>query len=630
MRALIVTTPIRPRPTSTPPFGSLAILKFMHRNGYADTGFYHIDALRPDFDEAVRHIVSLRPQVLGISAVVSTAFDYTRRLANAVKAALPDCLIVVGGNLAASAEVLLRRSAVDLCVTGEGEECFLAIVKQAETTRTPLDFTAIPGLVLIGGNDELVNTGYPMQLPASQIFDIDWTDLGVACDLDIYIYDPLREGDEEFWLTREPRAHEPHRRGQKVVTIRCSKGCVARCTFCHRFDRGIRYIPVDLLVERLSQLQKTHDVGFFAVGDENFGTDKRWLTEFCTKVKPLDMLWRVTGMRVNCVNPELIAMMRDAGCVTLMYGMETGSDKMLQVMEKKVKLQDNYNAMEWTVNAGLYTVVQLVLGMPGESRQTVDETIGFCKFAMTLSPTQNPNDLSINYAQALPGTPLYDFARARGMIRPGLDGEEGYLAQISDRDAHDETSTLNFTDQPILTARTWRPLITVEVNYAYVKKYGIEHYRSVLLNDTNFFKRKRKRAIDGYFANPRQVVDRSLATDSLHEIKESMELDDEAPRLPGLLQMVKSRNLGLALICYPVLAYRLRHLLPMMVLLKVGREAGPKAVVKLVAEWLGHQLRFGKPAGLAIEYRSLRKVVDSAPELSALDSAAMVPLRKGR
>jgi len=629
MKALIVTTPIRPRPTSTPPFGSLAILNFLRRNGIEDVDYYHIDALRPDFQDAVSHIVARNPRVLGISAVVSTAFGYTRRLADAVKAALPGCLIVVGGNLAASAEVLLRRSKVDICATGEGEECFLAVVRRAETTIDPNDFHDIPGLVYLDRSGAMVNTGYPPSLPASRIFDIRWEDLDTTGTLDIYIYDPLREDEEEFWLTREPRAAQPHRQGKMLATIRCSKGCVARCTFCHRFDKGIRYIPVDLLVKRLEELRDRHNVGFFVVGDENFGTDKRWLAEFCEKVKPLDMLWRVTGMRVNCVNPELIEMMRDAGCVTLMYGMETGSEKMLQVMEKKVKLIDNYNAMEWTVEAGLYTVVQLVIGMPGETTQTIRETIEFCKFAMTLAPHQNPNDLSINYAQALPGTPLYDFARSHGMIAAGLEGEDRYLSQISNRDAHDETSTLNFTDVPVLTARTWRPLVTIEVNHAYVEKYGLDHYRRVLLNDTNYFKRKRKRPIDGYFANPKQLVERSLAVDSLHDTKEAMELEGDAPSLPPLASLLRQRNLGLAIICYPVQAYRLRHFLPLLVLLKVVGESGPGPAWRLLRQWLAAKLS-GTRTQKEGTYRSLRKLVEETGGLEGLDSPAMVPLRKGR
>ena len=136
------------------------------------------------------------------------------------------------------------------------------------------------------------------------------------------------------------------------------------------------------------------------------------------------VLWCAGAVRTKTVSPDMIAMMKDAGCVSLSYGMETGSPSILEVMEKKTSLQDNMNAQKWTVEAGFNTVVQLVLGMPGESPKTVRETTEFCKYCFTLSPTLNPNNFSINYAQALPGTPLYEYARRSGLIESGLDGEE--------------------------------------------------------------------------------------------------------------------------------------------------------------------------------------------------------------
>ena len=103
------------------------------------------------------------------------------------------------------------------------------------------------------------------------------------------------------------------------------------------------------------------------------------------------------------------------------------------------------------------------------------------KYCNTIDPRQNPNDLSINYAQALPGTPLYEFARSKGMIGRSLEAEEAYLLSISDRDAHDEYSALNFTDYPKLICETWRPLITIENNYHYVETFGLDHYLDHLL-----------------------------------------------------------------------------------------------------------------------------------------------------
>ena len=134
MNVMLITTPIRPTPTNFPPIGSLSIISYLKRHGIDDVEFYNIDANRPSFEAALAHIVAHNPDVLGISSVVSTAYEYTLRISLAVKKALPDTLIVLGGNLAASAEVILRRTGVDICVLGEGERVFLDIVRRAEMT----------------------------------------------------------------------------------------------------------------------------------------------------------------------------------------------------------------------------------------------------------------------------------------------------------------------------------------------------------------------------------------------------------------------------------------------------------------------------------------------------------------
>lgn len=626
MKTVLVTTPIRPKPTVTPPFGVLAILQYLRKNGVEDVEFYHIDGIRPSYEDVLAYFREKKPSVVGISSVVSTAYAYTKRLAQTIKRMHPDTLIVVGGNLAASAEVLLRRAGVDICVTGEGEQTFLEIVRRAETTRVPADFGDIAGIAYLDGSGRLRTSCYAESLPADQVFDIRWEDLSAAADIGIYIYDPLIPGEEEYWLRDDPRARDPHRRGRKLATLRCSKGCVARCTFCHRWDKGIRYIPVDILVERVKELIDKYNVGFIAVGDENFGTDRRWLAEFCSKIKPLDILWRVAGMRVNCVSPEIIAMMRDAGCVTIMYGMETGSERIIKIMEKKVRIQDNYDALAWTIDAGLYTVVQLVVGMPGETRETIDETIAFCKFALTRARRQNPNDLSINYAQALPGTPLYEFARAHRMIGSGIDGEEAYLLRISDKDAHDEVTTLNFTDASDLECQTWRTRIQIETNYHYVRTFGLSHFHRVLLNDSNFFRRPRRES--GFFANPKRLVDRSIAVDTINEDREIIDLD-VAARLPSLWSLLANGNLGMAVICYPVLFYRLRGILGTMVLIRAAVRNGPLYALGLLLRHWRHAFNGVRRKRMVESYRSLRKIVNE-DNVGGENDPTMAVLRQGR
>jgi radical SAM superfamily enzyme YgiQ (UPF0313 family) len=259
-----------------------------------------------------------------------------------------------------------------------------------------------------------------------------------------------------------------------------SKGCVARCTFCHRWDKGFRQIPPEKVIGRIKYLMERYNVGFIRFGDENFGSDRKATEEIIRLIKPLDVLWKVGGVRACSVDLGLLKRMRDAGCTGLYYGFESGSPDILQVMEKKLELEDNYNAARWMHEAGLFTIYQLVLAMPGENHRTVSETIDMVKSITEFLPDPPYKRLSINYIQALPGTPVYEYARAKGMIGPRPeDDEEKYLVKISDVDAGDDTKFLNFTKFSYLTVQTWRMRILYEATahwYRYRRLRKLQMY----------------------------------------------------------------------------------------------------------------------------------------------------------
>lgn len=132
MKLIICTTPIRPEPTEYPPFGSMAVIQSLQSAGY-EPYFYDIDGLRPTFEEVSQFFSDRAPDVVGISAVVSTAYAYTKMLSQAIRNRSPNTKIVVGGNLAASSEILLRFCEVDACVVGEGENVIVNLVKYWES-----------------------------------------------------------------------------------------------------------------------------------------------------------------------------------------------------------------------------------------------------------------------------------------------------------------------------------------------------------------------------------------------------------------------------------------------------------------------------------------------------------------
>jgi len=522
MKIVICTTPIRPVPTVFPPFGSMAIIHALKDAGY-ESEFYDIDGMRPTDEEVERHFAATKPDVLGISAVVSTAYAYTKKLVRIVKKVSPNTRIVLGGNLAASAEILHRLAGVEICVIGEGEIVVVNLMRELERMiGRPLDTNAlelIKGITYLREDGVMAFAGYETRIPAEEVFRPDFELLEKYSKITNYVYDASTRVE----IVSDSRIMEPHRVGKKAVTLITEKGCVARCTFCHRWDKGYRAVPVDQIIGHIKHMIERYNVGFLSFGDENFGSDKRWVEEFIAKIEPLDLLWTVGGVRVRSVTLDLLKRMKKAGCVSVFYGMETGSPKILEVMEKKAKLQDNINAANWTREAGLFTIYQMIIGMPGEDEKTIGETIEFLK-ACTQDFDASPRALmSLNYIQALPGTPVYEYARYKGLIGKTLLEEEAYLIKISDIDAGDDAKMPNYTDYDNLTLRSWRKRIVLEVmkNYHEHNKTPVPSFPAFLWRlatngikkARNHFDESRERVIDEYSKGGFFNLQRDLAYD---------------------------------------------------------------------------------------------------------------------
>lgn len=639
-KIIFITTPIRPVPTDYPPVGSLSVITALRRAGYKDTAFYNIDLLRPSYADALRHLIEQKPDILAISAVVSTAYEFTKNISLDVKKALPGCTIILGGNLGASAEIILRKTGVDFVCTGEGERTMLDFTRLFQTRPAREAYKQVKGLAFMDGRGELVVTCYPDPIEPREVYDIDWGILEELDQLKFFVLPAHQIAKLAALDPSDPRVQRIKREGLKVAYVNTCKGCVARCTFCHRWDKGIRYIPVPVIMERIDWLVGKHKVGFITMGDENFGTDRRWLKEFTAEMKKRGLVWRVGGMRVNCVTPEIIEEMRDAGCTTILFGMESGSQRMLDVMEKKTTSKQNRDALQWMIDKGVATVVQLIVGMPGENPDTVAETCEFIRFAATRSSHWNPNNVSVNFAQALPGTPLYETGRRRGGIGRSLDDEEQYLLKISDRDARDGETTVNFTDAPRLELEKWHYDIENAGRFAYVEKYGIEAYREVLRKSPLF--EDDSAGDSGYFAAPQRDVEKGLegasqegftpeaaeTAEGLHKRKDHTTF--KPGDYPSIWRLVRMRKFFLLPLLHPTLFMRLRFLRTLIVATNTARKYGLSVMPGVLYEYLAWKLRGGarEPAG---GFRSLRQLVkEGSAGVIPDDTPAMEPLRAGR
>ncbi len=465
MKVCIATTPIRPKPTVFPPFGSMAIIQSLRSVNHT-VDFHHIDYHRYTDEQNRDYFKKKQFDVVGISAVVSTAYAYTKYLTTLIKEVSPNTVVFVGGNLAASSNVLHRKVKVDYCVIGDGEiivQNLLEAIQNKKTDDKSLDL--IPGITYINSKNEFVFTSYDHPLPAHLIKRPDFSILEDDKSIDWYIstpsekkYSKLADYEAPFDLYKPGYVYDE---GKKYTFAIVAKGCVARCTFCHRFEKGYRASPTEDVFNHMLMLRDKYNVKYINIGDENFGSYKKETIELVKKMGAAGFEWRAGGVRAQTVDTEMLKIWKENGCVALQFGIESGSPKMLEVMEKKITLEKNISALKAVYDSGLTTLLQFVIGMPGETDETIKETIDFIVKTMPYSPKDthyNNIDFiySINYAQALPGSPLYEYAREIGYIGKDIDSEEKYLLFISDKDAYDNTQYINYSQQPLLKVLSWK------------------------------------------------------------------------------------------------------------------------------------------------------------------------------
>jgi hypothetical protein len=342
--------------------------------------------------------------------------------------------------------------------------------------------------------------------------------------------------------------------------------------------------------------------------------------------------------------------MKEAGCFTIYYGMESGSQKILDVMEKVTRIEQNYNAVKWMAENNLYTIVQLIIGMPGETPETIKETCKFTSYFVEQTPLTDPNSLSINFAQALPGTPLYEISRCKGDIGLSLEDEENYLIQISGRDARDGETYINFTDYPQLLLEKWNFDIQNSTRQSYIKKWGFDNYYQVILrsqrfNDLKEFAEGNQTTDSGYFADPARQNEIPIPKTSLPRPQASSDSADssnvmrenvriEKGGIPTLWSLLRQKTIGALATFYPHFFWRFKPLTLLFVFCNCVRKYGFVFALKLLFEYLGwciiSQIK-NKGHNSLPEYISLRKILKKkiSPDITS-DNPSMAILRKGR
>ncbi|MDC0059764.1 B12-binding domain-containing radical SAM protein [Pelagibacteraceae bacterium] len=449
------------------------------RNNLPTCKFYDIDMLYPSDEEIENWFKKNKADVVGLSAVVSTSYLQVKRLAKIIKKANQNTLIVCGGYLTAAANTVLRKTEVDVCVVGDGEKAWVGLLKHMTehiiSGKNKLDIDKlleVQGIAIVDENKKLRFSGYGKKL---QSCDMTFPDMK-------YLKSGLQGHDEAFnnyfrtfhnhdSFIMDDRSWEKGRRPM-VTNIFTTKGCVARCTFCQRGSKGYYTYDLDKLEEYIKVLANEYNVGFIYIPDENFGSNKKFTYQVAELMNKYNMLWSAIGIRVNSVEKKDLEFYKKNGCSLLQFGIESGSQTMLDIMEKKFTVEDIKKALFACYDIGLNSLpTGFMLGMPGETEKTVKESaklMGELCAKLRISPKLIWKYNDLMYCIPLVGTPMYEYGKQFGLIGQSVDEEEQYLESTSNVGAY-KRSYVNFNGAPMSEVVFWDILFHLESTRVYHK-----------------------------------------------------------------------------------------------------------------------------------------------------------------
>jgi len=326
------------------------------------------------------------------------SFKMDVRTAEMIKAENPHCVIAfVGGHATAMSDQTLKASpAIDIAA------------------RKEFDFSMKE---VADGWDWAKIQGISYQKDGKIHHNLDRAPL-LSEELDkLPFVTQIYDRDLDFRKYNSPYCQYPY------VSLYTGRGCPARCTFCLwpqvTTGHSYRTRSVDNVIEEVKEMKRLFPgMKEIFFDDDTFTADRNRAREIAQRLKPLGLCWS-TNSRAN-VDYETLKIMKDGGLRLFVIGYESGNAEILKNIKKGVALETSRRFTQDCHKLGILIHGTFILGLPGETRETIQQTMRFAK-------EMNPETIQVSLASPYPGTAFYDYAIEHGYIKPeDMVDETGY------------------------------------------------------------------------------------------------------------------------------------------------------------------------------------------------------------
>jgi anaerobic magnesium-protoporphyrin IX monomethyl ester cyclase len=387
---LHVTLVNPPSPSGSTGHWSIALLGLGYLAAVLEKNGCEVDvidcaALNTSFEEVKNELGKRQPDIVGLTSTTLT-YKSALRIIRTAKEVCPNCFTIIGGPHVTfwDNEALEECPQLDVVVRKEGENTLLELVQRLEAGKSFDDVLGITyrkdGKVVKTEDRPYIEDLDSLPFPARHLWPLD----------------QIRKIEDIFYLTT-------------------SRGCVFWCEFCaavRMFGRRFRMRSTKNVVDELEYLHNTYGATNFTFCDDAFTVDQARTEELCEEIKrrKLKIKWNC-GTRIDMLTKELLIKMKDAGCISVWSGVESGAQQILDAMAKGIHVEQTIRVFGWLRELGLKTAPNVILGFPGETKQTAWKTI---KFVEKISPDYVG---FYNIATPFPGTPMYDEVIEKGWLR---------------------------------------------------------------------------------------------------------------------------------------------------------------------------------------------------------------------
>ena len=408
MKILLINPPVRTwAEPNCFPLGLGYLASMLDINGY-EVQVLDINAQRLSKAQVIQRLKSSKADVFGLTGLVTSAV-YIKWLVEKIKAYHPSKKIMLGGPLANTAIGTINRMTdgmIDTLCVGEGEKSIVDVLYSYQEGRNEIRY---------------IKAKKPIE-PLDKIPFPLWE----RFPMDVYLKNPIGGININKWADGKAEGVP------KSMNLIASRGCPYSCVYCSHDFAGYKYRhrSVDNIIEEMDSLYSNFGVHYFHFVDDEFVLDKNFVHTFCDEVmmradeidQSRGYTWGCTG-NARIMDEDLLMHMSEAGCVHISYGIESGSQKMLDWMDKKItveKAKESVILTEKYIQNASYT---FIIGCPDETYDTIWDTIDFCK-ETHIQPE------AVFFLTAYPGTKLYDYAVGTGHITDEL----GYLTELSNNE----------------------------------------------------------------------------------------------------------------------------------------------------------------------------------------------------